>query len=270
MASHVETFISRAENAAQKHYYVGVSVKDEKFKFNNIKLSSYINLLCKDPEYVFLPTHCHAGNKKVLTDYLLSCGFDEASIKSVMEKSYNVYNYKNKETQINKEIEIAKKFEEDKKESQPTIQDLIKAKTLISATRAIKTKAKGGAGDTVVEEAPTEFLRTPKEKIKRSDLKARIATIPEDKYMDVTNFNAENKTGIKFIKRKLKDNLKPLSGKGSLNNVVYDFDQDGTNAISFMVALGHRKEDAEKIFKTALECAPQINTIDLTKIIIGK
>ena len=86
----------------------------------------------------------------------------------------------------------------------------------------------------------------------KADLKMRIAALTEDKVLEITNFDASKKKGLKTINRPTKLTTKYSVGNtNDLKRIFFDFSKPITNGVDALVFLGFSQEKANKIMSDA-------------------
>jgi len=239
----IKNFTKAAERALNGHYYVRVVKNENKFKTNHVKLSSYIRTMSDDNEFIYLPSHKHAGNYHTLREYLLKNGFDEASVDTELENAYSIHNYKEKRDVIEEEIKTIPSKE---KEELPRLGEIAKVGALVK-----KTKTLGPMEDAI----PTPS--TPKDKVApKNDIKTRLENLDTGKVLDISLYNPVTKVGVRTVNRMLRSGSRmPLGTKGDLKNIFFDFTRDKSIASSFLQNLGYTKNDADAIIEECLKPA---------------
>jgi hypothetical protein len=235
----------KVEKADKGHYYIQVQGRDGKFKTSHVKLSGAENMFAKNSDYVYVRPLRHSGSHQDVHDYLVNAGFDEAQVKKYMADSYTAKNFIKMLNEYNREMS--------KIPQAPPRERLERAKIsmdyIISCSKPLSDFKLESSN-----KASSPVPMTPKITAAggKADLKMRLAGLTEDKVLEISNFEAEKKKGLKTINRPTKTTTKhAVGGTNDLKRIFFDFSKPIENGINALVFLGFSQEKAKKIMNDA-------------------
>lgn len=248
----VQALKSSIEKAAAGHYYIHIFKKDGKLKRSHIKLSGFDLMFKKDPTFLYVRSLRHAGRAEDLLEYLSENGFgDDSQNRQFLADSYSAGNCEHYLDAIQAEVDNIPVSKPKKKESM-SLADIISKRTVFEGFKVSNLKT----------EAEAPQMVTPKVRSSRNDLSSRLASLDDDKVLDITHFDVAKGTGVKTTKRTAKGSRRPLSSSGELNKVVFDFNKGTDIAVAALMSMGYAADVAANI----LTAAQTVKNGDLSKI----
>jgi hypothetical protein len=231
---------TKIEKADRGHYYIQVVNRDGKFKTSHVRLGSAENMFTKHSDYVYVRPLRHSGSHTDVHSYLSFAGFDETQIKKYMNDSYTSKNFIKMLNEYNREmskIPVAPRRE--RMESSKISMDYI-----ISYSKPLSEFKMDHHNKASSPVPSTPKITAGGGKV---DMKTRLASLTDDKVIDITQFDTEKKKGIKTIRRPSKGTKHAVGNTNDLKRVFYDFSTPLTNGINALVFLGFNQEKATKI-----------------------
>jgi hypothetical protein len=229
---------TKVDKADRGHYYIQVVKRDGKFKFSHVKLSSAENMFAKNSDFVYVRSLRHAGAHSDVHEYLSFAGFEESQIKKYMNDCYTTKNFVKMINEYNREMSKIPV-------SAPRERNMVSMDYILSCKKSL-SEFKIEHPNKASSPVPT----TPKITAAgggKVDLKTRLASLTEDKVIDITFFDTEKKKGIKAIRRPTKGTKHAVGNTNDLKRVYYDFSTPTVNGVAALVFLGFNQEKATKI-----------------------
>ncbi len=252
-SSRADNLSTKVQKAKDGHYYIHVSKKDDKFRTSHIKLTGFEQFFRKDSTFVYARSIRLAGKTADLTEYLGTMGYAASDIQGHLSNSYTGANAESKLAEIEAEINAIPSNKKEKREI-PTLDEIIGLKTAIEGFKpSVALKA--------AKEAVPEMVPLKVRSSSRSDLASRLTSLEDDKVMDITSYDPSKNTGIKTVKRPKSGPRRALSSNGVLNKVVFDFTKPTDVVVSFLMSLGHSKDEAVMILAAAESVKPVLPTV---------
>jgi hypothetical protein len=257
-APQVQDFFARITKAKEGNYYLYVTLKDGKYRTSShLKISGAEKMFAKHSDFIYSPDLHHCGVRADVLNYLKSLKtitFDESQLNDYLKKSYCAGASPSIKSKLDAEIAASAATTKTISRDQITNSFIINLKPALASIK--KTKPPTPVPMTPKPVAPKESLKT---------LKGRIADLPADKVLDLTNYDAEKKKGVKPIVRSPKGTKRPLGNTGDLSRIVFDFSKDKSIAVAALEHFGYSHEKATKIVNDASKAATA--PVDISKMI---